>query len=141
MEANLNVLNDLIFTAENNLRFLHWNIKTPYFIYLHEFYGKHYKILGDWLDRFSERLRQLGAIAKNPLDSNTDYIGIYSTIKETDIGFGGKTGMYEAVAIYDALKAITLATMRDPIDKVTEDMAIDFLAYVDNTIYELRSSF
>ncbi len=56
----------------------HWNIRSPRFAELHEFFEEQYDILAESIDEFAERVRQLGGIALGTMKEFT----LTATLKE-----------------------------------------------------------
>lgn len=116
----------------------HWNVTGPNFYSLHKLLEAHYEDLAESVDNVAERIRALGEkVVLNSEDFARD-------IKSNSVLTGDSNGMLKClVEVYDRLEKelnnlADIAAKHD--DKVTEDMAVDWLKEYAEQKWMLRSS-
>lgn len=142
-ETTVSVVNDLI--ANQGVLFVklhqyHWYVQGPHFFTLHEHFEQLYNETSESFDEFAERLI---AIGEKPYSTLKEYLVHASISEEPYIEPLTATEMvhnlindYETIKRL-ALKGVNLANEQD--DAVTEDMLVDYIGNIDQTIWMLQA--
>lgn len=143
-EANaVSVLNELV--ANQGVLYVklhqyHWYVQGPHFFTLHEKFEQLYNETTNYFDRFAERIVALG---KKPYSTLKEYL-VHATIAEKPYTeeISAEEMVQNLIQDFEtvkklSLKGISLASEKD--DAVTEDMLVEYVEYIDMTLWMLRA--
>lgn len=142
-ETAVSVLNELV--ANQGVLFIklhqyHWYVQGPHFFTLHEKFEELYNETSEYLDAFAERLIAKG---EKPYSTLKEYL-VHASISEKPYIETIPAEEMVRNLVHDfetikriALKGVVLASEEN--DAVTEDMLVEYVGNIDNTIWMLQA--
>lgn len=115
---------------------VHWNVRGPLFLPVHQLTDQHYEILFDTLDVLAERMRALGA--EVPMEGATKSFTVTAKLD----GSSMEKMVEQLIAMHEggAKTAREVASFaNDADDPVTNDMIMDCLKFHEKAIWMLRA--
>lgn len=142
-KAVATIVNDLI--ANQGVLYVklhqyHWYVEGPHFYTLHEVFEKLYNEVSESFDLFAERLI---AIDEQPYSTLKEYLVHASISEKPYIEKITATEMVQnLIGDYETMKKIALTGIKkasEEDDPVTEDMLVEYVEYIDKTIWMLQA--
>lgn len=115
---------------------VHWNVKGPLFLPIHQLTEQHYQTLFETLDVLAERMRALGT--EVPTDGATKTFSVEAKLDGSSMG----AMVDQLIALHEeaAKGAREVANFADEHDDpVTNDMMMDSLKFHEKAIWMLRA--